>query len=90
MFYDWLPWDLGAFRHSNIYIRVVQRKLGGDLLISIESSYAHEIQEKHGDFNKYSYQRPRMVWDTGVCALLETSNLWAVRICNVPNFNKIF
>lgn len=70
-FYDWLPWDLGTFGHSNVYIRVVQWRLGGSLFVSTEYSYTHVILKQHGAFNGYSYQHPRMVWDPGVCGLLE-------------------
>ena len=70
-FYNWLPWDLGGFGHSIVYFRVAQQRLDGGLLISIEFNYAHMILKRHGVSNSYSYPRPHLVWDPGVCGLLQ-------------------
>lgn len=62
--YNWPPWDPGSFRHSNVYIKVSQRRFGNGLLISTKSNYAQVIL--NGTFNDFSYQHPHLFWDLEV------------------------
>lgn len=70
-FYVWLQWDPGDSIHGNDYTKMEQRKPDGDLLLSPTSQCVYVIMMQHGDFNGYGYQRLCMVWDPGVCELLE-------------------
>ena len=85
--YDWHPWDPSDSRYDNVYIRVVHRNPDGGLLTSAEFNHAHVTLKKHGVSSRYGYSRHCTVWDPGVANCLRTSNFWAVRICNVLNFN---
>ena len=63
--------DPGGFGQIILYIRVAQQRLGGGLFISIEFNFANVIVKKHGVSSRYIYPCPFMVWDPGICRLLE-------------------